>query len=85
MKTLTIRGIDDELEKLIKETSRKKQESLNQTVIKLLRHSVGLSKKTAFSKYNDLDALAGTWSREEEKLFLKNTQSFEEVDKEMWE
>ena len=85
MKTITIRGIDDELEKAIKETSKKKQESMNQTVVKLLRDSVGLAKKAVFPKYNDLDALAGTWSAEEEALFFQNTRPFGEVDKEMWE
>ncbi|MBN1552889.1 antitoxin [bacterium] len=85
MKTITIRGIDDELEKAIKETSKKKQESMNQTVVKLLRDSVGLSKKAVFPKYNDLDELAGTWSAEEETLFFKNIRAFEEVDKGMWE
>jgi hypothetical protein len=84
MKILTIRGVDDELEKAIKETSKDKQESMNQTVIKLLKQSVGLSKKALFPIYNDLDDLAGSWSAEDEALFSKNTQSFEEIDEGMW-
>ena len=84
MKTLTIRGVDDELEKAIKEASKKKQESMNQTVIKLLKHSVGLSKKPAFPRYNDLDDLAGSWSAEDTDLFSKHTQAFGEIDEGMW-
>lgn len=86
MKTLTIRGIDDELEKAIRDTARKKQESLNQTVLKLLKSSVGLSKSKAFPKYDDLNELAGTWTAKEETAFYQNTQSLmNEVDEEIWE
>ena len=46
MKTLSIRGIDDELENAIREKARNKKESMNQTVIKLLKKSTGLSSRS---------------------------------------
>lgn len=85
MKTVTIRGIDDQLADALKKVALDRQESMNQTIIKLLKASVGLSKKKIFPKYDDLDALAGTWSVNEEHAFYKNTQSFEEIDKEIWD
>ena len=84
MKTLTIRGIDDQLANAIKKVSIERNESMNQTIIKLLRSSIGLTKKV-FPQYHDLDSLAGTWSVKEEQAFWDNTQSLHEIDKEMWE
>jgi hypothetical protein len=84
MKTLTIRGIGDQLAKALKERSKIQQESMNQTVVKLLKEGVGLSGKAIFPKYNDLDALAGTWSAEEEAAFFNTIKFFEDIDKEIW-
>ncbi|HHS12284.1 MAG TPA: antitoxin [bacterium] len=85
MKTITIRGIDEELADAIREKSRKKQESMNQTVIKLLKEGVGLTKKNLFPEYTDLDSLAGTWTVEEEIVFMKHLEGFETIDEEMWD
>ena len=34
--------------------------------------------------YHDLDALAGTWSKEEAEVFLKAIAEFEQVDEKLW-
>jgi len=34
--------------------------------------------------YHDLDALAGTWSKEEAEAFLKAISEFEQVDEKLW-
>ena len=85
MKTLTIRGVDDDLIRVIKETSKNQNESMNQTIVKLIKKSIGIAEKSIFPTYNDLDDLAGTWSAEDEELFNQSIQGFEEVDEEMWE
>ncbi len=85
MKTLTIRGIDEQLEKAIKDQSAEMKESMNQTVVKLLKNAVGLSTKDVFPVYHDLDKLAGGWSKEDEIDFKKQTESFNQIDKEMWD
>lgn len=85
MKTITLRGINDALDKALKEKSRKQQESVNQIAIKLLNRGVGLSSDKVFQKYDDLDSLAGTWSEEDEMIFHQNTQFFNKIDGEMWE
>ncbi|MCD6116718.1 antitoxin [bacterium] len=85
MKTITIRGVDSALAEAIKKTAEKHQESMNQTLLKLLKDSLGLTKKPAFPKYKDLDSMAGTWTVKEEKEFIKNTGSFREIDEEMWD
>jgi hypothetical protein len=85
VKTLTIRGIDPELDNKIKEKSRKSGESINKLILRLLRSSLGLGEKEVFPVYHDLDHLAGTWTEEDEKEFQKHIAGLEEIDKEMWE
>ncbi len=85
MKTLTIRGIDPELANKIKERSRKSGESINKLILRLLKSALGLGEKQVFPIYHDLDHLAGTWTKEDEKEFYKNIQGLEKIDKELWE
>jgi hypothetical protein len=85
MKTLTIRGIDTELAKKIKERSRKSGESINKIILRLLKSTFGLNENRVFPTYHDLDNLAGTWTKEDEKEFYKNIQGLEKIDKELWE
>ena len=73
----TIRGIPKDLEHALRERARKSGESLNQTVIRLLREAVGLNPPR---KKRDLSALAGTWSREEADEFDRQVRWFEEKE-----
>ncbi|MCK5147537.1 antitoxin [bacterium] len=84
MKTLTIRGLDEPLTRALKARARNQQESMNKTILKLLRKSVGLSDKPIFQTYDDLNNLAGTWTVNEEKAFYSNTDDFNKIDPEMW-
>ena len=84
MKTLTIRGIDPELANKIKERSRESGESINKLTLRLLKSSLGIGEKQVFPIYHDLDHLAGTWTKKDEKEFYKNIQGLEKIDKELW-
>ena len=84
MKSITIRGIDPDLDRALRSRSKSKKESINQTVLKILKNALGLSKPVIYKTYNDLDELAGTWSVEDEALFNKQTEDFEKIDKDMW-
>ena len=85
MKTITIRGIDPELANKIKERSRQSGESINKMLLGLLKSALGLGENKVFPTYHDLDHLAGTWTKEDEKEFYENIQELEKVDKELWE
>lgn len=85
MKTLTIRGVDPELTKAIKSEAQKNRESINQTALKILRRAMGLKNNPIFPTYNDLDALAGTWSEEDVKEFQKSTSDFNQIDESHWQ
>jgi hypothetical protein len=84
MKTITIRGIEPDLDKTIKSKASMEKLSVNLWVIKALKQATGIGKKPIFRKYDDLDHIAGGWSRKETETFLKDIRIFEEIDEEVW-
>ena len=84
MKTITIRGIEPGLDRVIKSRAKQNNLSVNQWILQALKKITGMGKEPVFKKYYDLDALAGGWSREELKSFRKNTQIFERIDEDVW-
>ncbi len=85
MKTLTIRGIDTELDEKIKQKAKDSGESINKMMLRLLKSALGIGgKKKTFPLHNDLDHLAGTWTKEDEEEFRTNTEAFEKIDEDLW-
>ena len=83
MKTITIRGIEPGLGRVIKSRAKQNNLSVNQWVLQALKKVTGMGKEPVFRKYHDLDALAGGWIKEEAKAFQKTTQIFEKIDEEV--
>lgn len=81
MKTLTIRGVPDELAGALEQEKARRGESLNQTVISLLSQGLGVGR----TRSNGLARLAGTWSDEESRSFDDAVAPFERVDDELWQ
>ena len=71
----TIRDIPEDLEHALRERARRSGESLNRTLIRLLREAVGLNPPR---KKRDLSALADTWSQEEADEFDRQVRWLEE-------
>jgi hypothetical protein len=84
MKSITIRGIDLRLDRVIKSLAKQNNLSINQWVLETLKKVTGMGKEPVFKKHTDLDALAGGWSKEEARAFQKNTQIFERIDEDVW-
>jgi hypothetical protein len=84
MKTITIRGIEPGLDRVIKSRAKQNNLSVNQWILQVLKKVTGMGKESLFKKYHDLDTLAGGWSKEEAKAFEKNTQIFEKIDEDVW-
>ena len=84
MKTITLRGIDEELDQALKRLAAQSSASVNATILKLLRRALGFEKKRLHVLHHDLDWLAGTWTDTELREFEKHTQPFSEVDEELW-
>jgi hypothetical protein len=81
---ITVRGVDDALDRLLKEEAERMSTSVNQTALRLLRRSLGLEPSPPPSGHDDLDALAGTWSAEEGRAFDEELRLQRRVDPKLW-
>lgn len=70
MPDILIKHIDNELAERIKLLSRERNWSINDVILHLLRHGVGMEHSDVpFIKSADIAHLAGTWDAEESKAF----------------
>lgn len=82
MASMSIRGLDDQALSRLKSQAEQEGSSLNSLVLRLLQ---GTDRQPgALRKFDDLDALAGTWSKQEAQAFERNTAAFSEVDPTLW-
>ncbi len=84
MGVITIRGIDNEIAKILKDKAKKEGISVNTILLKTIRNALGLEKKKRTIVYDDLDYLAGTWNEKDYLEFKKKIADFEVVDEKMW-
>jgi len=85
MKTLSIRGVDEDLGALIKSAAKKEEKSVNNFVLDVLRKQVGAGKEKRFTReWHDLDCLFGTWSDEEYSKIQGRIDAQRQVDEELW-
>ncbi len=84
MKNISLRGIDEKLERAIKRQARKNHESMNTTILRALHRAFGLERELTYPEHNDLDELAGTWSAGDEEEFSRTQADFKKIDEEMW-
>ena len=73
------------LGKKTRQTARENGDSLNATLLKLLRRSLGLEKQLPYPRYHDLDSLAGTWTEEDEREFAVIQKGFSRIDSDLWQ
>ena len=81
MKAITIRNVPEALARALEQEKKQRGSSLNQTVLDLLEHAMGLGGQP---RSNGLRQLAGGWSQKELDEFEAVTASFEQVDEELW-
>lgn len=84
MSVMTVRGIDDKVLRALKEKAKKEGASVNATLLRVLREALGFEKKTRTIAYDDLDHLAGTWSKKDYSEFRKKINDFEKIDEDIW-
>lgn len=80
MKALTIRNLPASVAEALEREKRRRGRSLNQTVIDLLRQSLGVEQ----TRSNGLAQLAGRWDDEELREFELAVAPFEQIDEELW-
>lgn len=85
MKAITIRNISPQVIRLIERKAKEKGTSINKTVVSLLEECTGMRrKKKGETLYHDLDALAGSWTREEVTAFEKALAQQREIEPDLW-
>jgi hypothetical protein len=81
---LTIRSISSALRAALDREAARRGQSLNKTVLALLAERLGLADATAPVQYDDLDELAGTWSKSEATRFDDALRAQRQVDARLW-
>ena len=86
MKAVTLRNLPPEIAKLVRKEAERQRTSINKAVISLLQaRAEGRKKKqTKTTNYDDLDALAGSWTKKEAAEFDKALNSQRSIDPELW-
>jgi hypothetical protein len=85
MSAISIRGIDEELARLLRKEAESRHKSLNQLVLDLLKSHVGLDKKKKFTnKYHDLDTLFGRWDESDFNAIQEKINAEKQIDEALW-
>jgi hypothetical protein len=81
---LTIRSIGSRLRAALEREAARRGQSLNKTVLALLSERLGLGEAATPVQYDDLDELAGTWSKSEATRFDEALHAQRQVDAKLW-
>lgn len=85
MNAITVRNLPPELARLIRQKAKQERTSLNRAVISLLEEATGLGRQDRKEVLrDDLDALAGSWTKEEADEFDAFLRDHRTIDPEMW-
>ncbi len=86
MGSLSIRGVDPSLARLLKEKAVNSSKSVNRLVLDVLEKHVGLTKTKQYTnEFHDLDHLFGNWSEKEYQHIQSKIDAERQIDKEIWE
>ena len=81
---LSLRSIDPRLRSALEREAARRRQSLNKTVLALLAERLGIADSDAREPYDDLDELAGTWSKVEATRFDAALAVQRQVDAKLW-
>lgn len=86
MKAITLRNLPAELAKTIRQKAEKQGTSINKAVIHLLEEGTGAREKKKKKKrlHDDLNALAGSWTKEEAAEFDRALVAQRAIDPDLW-
>jgi hypothetical protein len=84
MTSITIHGLDEPLDSLIREKARREGLSLNKTIKLLLAEALGISPESN-GRQSHFDDLCGIWTPEELVEFQGSTRELAEIDPRDWE
>jgi len=78
---ILVRNIDDTLADRIKTIARERNWSINEVIVHVLRHSLGLGgDDVTHREIHDVAEMRGTWNPNESAAFRKALEAFEKVE-----
>ncbi len=84
--SLTIDELDDATLEWIDQEAQRSGVPVAAVVRHLIHQGMVVERKNEQCKeYHDLDALAGTWTAEDEAEFLRAVEDFDQVDPALWQ
>ena len=83
MKSITIHGLDDDLDEKIRSKAGAEGLSLNKTIKLLVREALGMDDQPP-DRRQDFQDLFGTWTQADLEAFTRATEGFGRVDPEDW-
>ena len=83
MKSISVHGIDEEMEKAIEERAKNEGKSVNKIVKELIAKALGLDDKPPDNREEFAD-LCGLWTAAEADEFLESVADLEIVDSKDW-
>ena len=84
MKAVTLRKLPAKLAKAIRQEANLKGTSINKAVISLLENRATVRSRDRLALHDDLDSLAGSWSKKEAADFDKALAAQRTIDAELW-
>jgi hypothetical protein len=85
VKAITLRNLPPELAKAVRREAERKRTSINKAVISLLESKADIQKKKGRKPHHqELDALAGSWSKKEAAEFDKALAAQRPIDPDLW-
>jgi len=84
MPQITLRGMDPDVERTIRNLAKKSGKSINRVILDLVYQHAGFAKKGAGPLASSLKKMAGGWSEEEASAFFESIKSCEQIDADMW-
>lgn len=81
---ITLRSIGAALRAALDREAVRRGTSLNRTILALLSERLGLAADANPVEYEDLDELAGTWTKAEASRFEEALQAQRQVDARLW-
>ena len=80
MPNISLRDLDDSTLSRIKSTARRRRVSVNRLIVETLRQQYAIGSRA----FDDLDALAGAWSKAEAAAFDTAIAPFAELEPGLW-
>jgi hypothetical protein len=80
MANLSLRGLDRPTLSRLKSNARRRGISVNRLIVETLQQQYSAGTRT----FDDLDALAGTWTKAEADAFAATVVPFAEIDASLW-